>query len=253
MSKKTKRSSKSENKAESPLKEVTEMQSATPAEPGETEQEKPSDQGNQLLNCSGSMVKSATQTIGELGGEIGHRVSETGEAIVKSSLDVGGAIGHRVSETGEALVKSSVDAGEAIGHTASQLGQTASQLGQTAAQTGGTVLKVATDLGNAAFKQSHWLIDKTTSGTGQAVAFVGDSPLIRKLVSALKLDWLPGISDQVDLTRATEAVRKLQQEHPNESPSQIAHRIMVEKAVYRRRGGLSDQFGARRSDRPAGG
>ncbi|MHC5730816.1 MAG: hypothetical protein ACYTXY_43280, partial [Nostoc sp.] len=35
----------------------------------------------------------------------------------------------------------------------------------------------------------------------------------------------------VDLVKAEASVRKLQKEHPNEQPAEIAHYIMVEKAV----------------------
>jgi uncharacterized protein (DUF697 family) len=218
MSKKLNQSSESEKKENSSLEEQLEVQPATPAGTEKSAQDSPSDCGSKLLDYPGSFVKSAAHTVVGVGNAIGHKVSETGEAIAKTSVDVGGAIGHKVSETGEVIAKTSVDVGGAIGHTASQTGE--------------SVLKAATTLGNAAFKQTHRLIEQTTSGTGHAVAYVGDSPLIRKLVSALKLDWLPGISEQVDLVKATEAVRQLQQAHPNESASQIAHRVMVEKAVY---------------------
>jgi uncharacterized protein (DUF697 family) len=218
MSKKPHQASASEKKEDAPLGEQLEVQSAAPVEAEKSEQAPPADCGNKLLDYPGSFVKSAAHTVAGMGNAIGHKVSETGEAIAKTSVDVGGAIGHKVSETGEAIAKTSMDVGGAIGHTASQTGE--------------SVFKTATTLGNAAFKQTHRLIEQTTSGTGHAVAYVGDSPLIRKLVSALKLDWLPGISEQVDLVKATEAVRQLQQAHPNESPSQIAHRVMVEKAVY---------------------
>ncbi len=52
-----------------------------------------------------------------------------------------------------------------------------------------------------------------------------------KLSGVLNLNWLVGASDSVDLEKATATANKLRQEHPNESPSQIAHRIMVDKAT----------------------
>jgi uncharacterized protein (DUF697 family) len=143
-----------------------------------------------------SLFKSAANTLVGLGGAVGNKVAEGGKAIARTSFNIGGAIG------------------------------------RTASQTGQSVLKVASGLGGTAVNQSNRLIIKATEDTGQAVSYVGDSPLIRKLAQTLKLDWLIGMSDQVDVTKATEAVRKLQQEHPDESPSQIAHRIMVEKAIY---------------------
>lgn len=103
--------------------------------------------------------------------------------------------------------------------------------GQTIAKTGGAIANKVIWLGTAAAKQTvHW-IGQTTQGTGHAVTFVSNFPLVRRFAGVLKLDWLVGVSDQVDLTKATTEVKQLQQKYPNESPSQIAHRIMVQKAV----------------------
>jgi uncharacterized protein (DUF697 family) len=130
---------------------------------------------------------------------------------------IGAAASHQLGKTGQAL-DALADVGEAIGHSVSQAG--------------GSALHLATQVGEAASHQTQWLIEHATEGTGQAVSFVSDSPLIRRLTKAMKLDWLAGSSEQVDLSKAEAAVRKLQQDHPTETPSQIAHRIMVEKAVY---------------------
>ena len=94
-----------------------------------------------------------------------------------------------------------------------------------AAQTGKAVVETAT-------KQTHHLIEQATLGAGQAVTRVSDNWLLRKVSGFLNLGWLVGAADSVDLEKATKAVRKLQQQHPNESPIQIAHRIMVEQSIY---------------------
>lgn len=143
-----------------------------------------------------SLIKSASETVVDVGEAIGGRVVDAGKAIAKTTINVGGTVGHTAYETGE------------------------------------SALKLAADVGDATFKQSTRLLSQATTGTGQAVSFVGDSPLIRKLTRASKLDWLIGVSDQVDVVKAAEYVRQIQQKYPDESPSQIAHRIMLEKAMY---------------------
>lgn len=85
-------------------------------------------------------------------------------------------------------------------------------------------------------RQTQQLIERTTQKTGEAVNNITNNWLVRKLAGFLNLNWLIGISDQVDLSKAAAATKKLQQSHPNESPRQIAHRIMVEKAT--RAGGI---------------
>jgi uncharacterized protein (DUF697 family) len=134
------------------------------------------------------------------------------------AAELGLAVGSKVTEAGKKVVQTSAQVGGRIGQATSQVGR--------------SVLATATGLSNRAFKQTHQLAEQAATGTGQAVTYVSDNPLIRKLTGALKLDWLVGVSDRVDLVKAKAAVQKLQQDHPDEPPSQIAHRIMLEKAIY---------------------
>lgn len=182
--KKAKQSSKPDNSASiSPVTATSDTAAVT---------EK--DDGNKFNPVS--LIKSASETVVDLGEAIGGKVVDAGKAIAQTTINVGGTVGHTAYETGE------------------------------------SALKLAADVGDATFKQSTRLLSQATTGTGQAVSFVGDSPLIRKLTRASKLEWLLGVSDQVDVVKATEYVRQLKQKYPDESPSQIAHRIMVEKAMY---------------------
>lgn len=105
------------------------------------------------------------------------------------------------------------------------------ETGEAAFNTGKAVVDKAFELGDAAAKQTYRWIGQTTQGTGQAVTFVGNLPLVRRVSGVLKLDWLIGIGDRVNLDKAEAEVKQLQQEYPNEYPSEIAHRIMVQKAI----------------------
>lgn len=110
--------------------------------------------------------------------------------------------------------------------------KTVGGVGETLAHNGMAIALTAVDLGEAAAKQAHDLISYATQEAGEAVTSVGNNWLVRRFTRFLNLDWLIGATDSVDLAQAEAAVRKLQQEYPHESPSQIAHRIMVEKATY---------------------
>jgi uncharacterized protein (DUF697 family) len=141
---------------------------------------------------------------------LAHVTTETGKAIVGGILGVGGAVVSTASKAGEAIT----DAGEAVFSTASKAGE--------------AITDLTTLLGNFL----HDLVEQATQRSGEAVTFVSDSPLIRKLGHALKLDWLVDMTNQVDLVKAETEVKQLKAKYPNESPSQIAHRLMVEKAIY---------------------
>ncbi|MEH1960072.1 MAG: EcsC family protein [Nostoc sp.] len=110
---------------------------------------------------------------------------------------------------------------------------------ETVAQTGKTVLDTAVGVGEAIAKQTHKLIEQTTQTSGQAVNHLSENWLIRKLSGVLNLNWLIGATNLIDLEKAEAAVNKLKQKYPNESPSQIAHRIMVEKATQAATVGLA--------------
>jgi uncharacterized protein (DUF697 family) len=112
------------------------------------------------------------------------------------------------------------------------LAKTVGGVTETITHTGKVIAGTAVDLGEVAAKQAHELISYATQEAGEVVTSVGNNWLVRRLTRFLNLDWLVGATDSVDLAQAEAAVRKLQQEYPNESPSEIAHRIMVEKATY---------------------
>jgi len=89
----------------------------------------------------------------------------------------------------------------------------------------------ALDVGQEAADRTHDLLAEVTTGAGETIDSVGSNWFVRRLTRFLNLDWLLGATDSVDVSKAQSAVKKLQQEYPHESPSQIAHRIMVEKAT----------------------
>lgn len=102
---------------------------------------------------------------------------------------------------------------------------------KTVAETGKAVLDTAVVVTEATAKQTHKLIEQTTETSGEIVNHLSENWLIRKLSGVLNLNWLIGSTDAVDLEKAEVAVNKLKQQYPNESASEIAHRIMVEKAT----------------------
>ncbi|MEH2440220.1 hypothetical protein [Nostoc sp.] len=101
----------------------------------------------------------------------------------------------------------------------------------TVAQTGKAVLDTAIEVGEATGKQTHKFIEETTKTSGQVVDRLSENWLIRKLSGVLNLNWLIADNNLVDLEKAEAEVNKLKQNYPNELPSQIAHRIMMEKAT----------------------
>jgi len=96
---------------------------------------------------------------------------------------------------------------------------------------GATVL-----IAKSATQQAVRLFGGTTSRAGRALGYITNlpglnNPFVRRLVRVLKLDWLLGMTNQVDVEKVKATVQALQQQYPNESPSEIVHRLMVRKAL----------------------
>ncbi|MBD2593184.1 hypothetical protein H6G74_02425 [Nostoc spongiaeforme FACHB-130] len=106
-----------------------------------------------------------------------------------------------------------------------------SSLIDSLATTGKTFFDTALGVGVAAAKQTHKLFGQATQTTGQIVDRLSQNWLIRRLSGFLNLNWLIGASENVDLEKAAASVKKLKQQHPQESPSQISHRIMLDTAT----------------------
>jgi uncharacterized protein (DUF697 family) len=106
----------------------------------------------------------------------------------------------------------------------------------------GQAVGAIAQLPEAALQQVHDWLSPATTKAGEAIEWVGNNWFVRRISRFLNLNWLIGATDSVDLAKAEAAVKKLQQEHPEESPEQIAHRIMVEKATRAGGIGLATSF-----------
>ena len=104
------------------------------------------------------------------------------------------------------------------------------------------IARIAFDAGQEVVDKTHDVLSQVTKGAGETLDNVGNNWFVRRLTRFLNLDWLLGATDSVDVSMAQSAVQKLKQEYPHESPSQLAHRIMVEKAIKAGGIGLATSF-----------
>ena len=101
---------------------------------------------------------------------------------------------------------------------------------------GTEILSTTSSLAKSLTQQAMRWISGTTGGAGHAIGHLANlpglnNPFVRKVASVLRLDWLLGITNQVNVEKAKATVQTLQQQYPHESPSQIVHRLMVRKAL----------------------
>lgn len=157
-------------------------------------------------NTTSQTGRRIVETASGVGEVVSNTTSTTGKVLVETATEVGKVVTGTVLNTGKAVVETASGVGGAIAGMGGVIGTNASKAGQSAFQT-------AVGVGGTAAKQTYQLLN-------QIAEFVAGVPILRKVV------------DQVDLVKAEATVKKLQQKHLNETPRQIAHRIMVEKAIY---------------------
>lgn len=160
--------------------------------------------------------------------QVGDRVQDVAKGTVSGVGKTLGNVGNTAMQAGAAAV-----------HTATGLG---SAIASTALNTGKAAVGTASTVGGAAGHQAQKILEKATEGAGQAANLLVDNPLLKFVTKVARADWLLGIVGQVDVVKAEAAVRKLQEKYPTETSFQIAHRIMVEKALYAGGIGLASNF-----------
>lgn len=102
---------------------------------------------------------------------------------------------------------------------------------KTVQDTGASLLSVTSQAGQAIGAAGNAAL-QATNGAGYMLDVVNQSPQLETLTKALKVDWLLKIIDQVDIIKAETQVKQLQKKYPHEQPGEIAHRLIVEKALY---------------------
>lgn len=189
-----------------------------------------------------SLVKMAADT----GESISGATSSAGQAVVETAVGTAAAVGGVVSSTGQTVAGTTMGAVEAVGSTANYAGQavvgaamgTGDAIGSALSGTGQAVVGAAIGTGGAIAGAAMQL----PSGVGYVLDFVSNSPQLQTLTKALQVDWLIGIINRVDIVAAEARVKQLKRQYPKETTADIAHRIMLEKALYVGGSGLASSL-----------
>ena len=123
---------------------------------------------------------------------------------------------------------------ESIADAASELCKSifegASQATQNIAKTTAGVGMLLEDFAENSTRQAHQLLEQATTETGRKIQSAAQNPILKFLSNLWGAGWLKTLLGEIDTKQIEAKVKKLQQEYPLEKPSEIAHRVMVEKA-----------------------
>lgn len=147
-------------------------------------------------------------------GAVGEAVAYAGNTVVETVSGSAGAVGEAATYASGAVTGAIAGTTEAVGGAATYAGNAVV----------GTVTGVVGAVGSAAMQ--------ATDGAGYVLHMISDSPQLQELTQALQVDKFIYLIDRVDIVKAETQVKKLQRKYPNEKPGEIAHRVMMEKALY---------------------
>lgn len=182
-----------------------------------------------------SRLQDIKQAVSGAASSVGSAATHAGQAVAGTAVTVGGAIGHTVTKAGHTVIETAVDVGETVGHVATQAGgsvagtvtHVAGTVGSAAAQAGQAVAGTAVTVGGAIGQVALQATDRV----GDVLDILHKNPQLQHVLKPFNVSWL-SIVDQVDVVKAAARVQELQQQYPTESSAQIAHRLMLEKALY---------------------
>ena len=103
------------------------------------------------------------------------------------------------------------------------------------------LVEAVNTLGNiteALTTETQKLLEKTTVSTGQTLEWIASNPILKAADNIIGLDWLMTFLGKVDPAKIQAKVDKLRSQYPDETPNQIAHRLIVQKALSGGRLGL---------------
>ncbi|MEH2446670.1 MAG: hypothetical protein V7K18_13030 [Nostoc sp.] len=197
---------------------------------------------NKLTVKKPSFWDSLFETVAGTAEVVGGAAIQAGQAATGAAMGMSETIGGAAVQAGQTIVgtarvvsRAAVQGGQAA--TGAAIGMSGT-IGGAAVQAGQAVAGAAVDIGGAIGSAAF----QGTQIAGQALAIVGNNPQLQLAIKSLNQDWLNPLIQQVDLVKAEASVRKLQQEHPNEEPAQIAHYLMLEKAVLAGGTGLASSL-----------
>ncbi|MDJ0677891.1 MAG: hypothetical protein QNJ36_21325 [Calothrix sp. MO_167.B42] len=125
-----------------------------------------------------------------------------------------------------------------FGSVLGAIGGVANATGGAMVQAGQAVHRTAVGVGEAIGGAGM----QTSQVAGQVLGIVGNNPVLKAGIKSLNQDWLHPLIDNIDIEKAQTVVKKLQQEHPNDKPEEIAHHLMLEKAVLAGGTGLTSSL-----------
>lgn len=77
--------------------------------------------------------------------------------------------------------------------------------------------------------EAQKLLENTTISTGKTLEWIASNPILKTTDKIIGLDWLMTFLGKADTAKVKQTVKEIRLRYPEETPNQIAHRLIVEK------------------------
>lgn len=77
--------------------------------------------------------------------------------------------------------------------------------------------------------ETQKILERTTVSTGETLEWIASNPILKSADNIIGLDWLMTFLGKVDTAKVQANVTKMRSQYPDETPDQIANRLIVEK------------------------
>ena len=86
--------------------------------------------------------------------------------------------------------------------------------------------------------ETQKVLEKTTVSTGKTLEWISSNPILKTADNIIGLDWLMTFLGKADTAKIQATVDDMRSQYPRETSNQIAHRLIVQKAIKGGRLGL---------------
>ena len=77
--------------------------------------------------------------------------------------------------------------------------------------------------------QTQKILEQTTVSTGETLDWIASNPILKAADNIIGIDWLMTFLGQADTNKIRQTVAKMRSQYPDETPEQIANRLIVQK------------------------
>ncbi|MGB3512010.1 MAG: hypothetical protein WBA93_22780 [Microcoleaceae cyanobacterium] len=151
-----------------------------------------------------------------------NQINNQGTTKKTTNIDSNGNIQDELKSS-NSLTDTASKIGESIVNSASQ---TTQQVIDNVAGAG-TLLQ---DFVEMTSKQAHKLLECATEQTGETLQIISENPILKFFSKFWGTKWILSILGEVDVEKIQAKVKETKLKYPQETPSQIAHRLMVNQA-----------------------